>query len=109
MAVLREGVLHHRGERLLFPPKRNHLAPNGVVGILRIDQADEVRSDVDPEFVRGGEPGPLFVRQLQDPLDLVEVIDPVAELPPPVVPLGVRNVLPARGTPTDSRLAVSTQ
>ena len=41
----------------------------------------------------------LLVGQVEDLLDLLEVVDPVAELPAPVVPLLVGDVLPraARG------------
>ena len=42
-------------------------------------------------------PGALLVGQLEDLLDLLEVVDPVAELPAPVVPLLVGDVLPASG------------
>ena len=41
-------------------------------------------------------PGPLLVGELEDLLDLLEVVDPVAELPAPVVPLRVRDVFPQR-------------
>ena len=52
MAVLREAVLHHRRERLLLAPERDHLAADRVVGVVRIDEADEIRGDVHPELVR---------------------------------------------------------
>ncbi len=101
VAVLGERVLHHRGERLLLTAERDDLAPDRVVGVLRVDQADEVGRDVDPELVRGAEAVALLVGQLQDLLDLLEVVDPVAELPAPVVPLLVGDVGPDRGAPAD--------
>ena len=106
VAVLGERVLHHRGEGLLLAPERDHLAADRVVGVVGVDQADEVRRDVDPELVGGAEAGPLLVGQVEDRLDLLEVVDPVAELPAPVVPLLVGNVVPDRGAAADGGLAV---
>ena len=48
----------------------------------------------------------LLVGQLEDLLDLGEVVDPVAELPAPVVPLLVGDVLPDRRAAADGRAAV---
>ena len=59
--------------------------------------------DVDPELVRRAQARPLLVGQLQDLLDLLEIVDPVAELPAPVVPLLVRDVGPQRRAPADRR------
>ena len=101
VAVLGERVLHHRGEGLLLAPERDDLAADRVVRVLRVDQADEVRRDVDPELVGGGQPFALLVGQLEDLLDLVELVDPVAQLPAPVVPLRVRDVLEDRGAAAD--------
>ena len=106
VAVLGERVLHHRRERLLLAPERDHLAPDRVGRVLRIDQADEVGRDVDAELVGCAQPGSLLVGQLEDPLDLLEVVDPVAELPAPVVPLLVGDVGPQRGAPTHRGPAV---
>ena len=109
VAVLGEAVLHHRGERLLLPTERDHLAADRVGRVLRVDEADEVRGDVDPELVRRREARSLLVGQLEDLLDLLEVVDPVRELPAPVVPLLVGNVLPARGAAADGRPAIGTE
>ena len=106
VAVLGERVLHHRREGLLLPAERDDLAADRVGRILRVDQADEVRGDVDPELARRGQAGPLLVGELEDLLDLLEIVDPVAELPAPVVPLRVRDVLPERSAAADRRPAV---
>ena len=106
VAVLGERVLHHRGEGLLLAAERDHLAADRVVRVVGVDQADEVRRDVDPELVLGREALALVVGQVQDLGDLLEVVDPVAELPAPVVPLLVRDVLPDRGAAADRRAAV---
>ena len=105
MAVLGERVLHHRGERLRLAAARDDLAADRVVRVLRVDEADEVRRDVDPELVRRRQTLALVVGQLEDLLDLGEVVDPVAELPAPVVPLGVGDVLPDRSAAADGRCA----
>ena len=109
VAVLGERVLHHRGEGLLLAPERDDLAADRVVRVVGVDQADEVRRDVDPELVRGGEARALLVGQVEDRLDLLEVVDAVAELPAPVVPLLVGNVLEDRGAPADRRAAVGAE
>ena len=77
VAVLGERVLHHRGERLLLAAERDDLAADRVVRVVGVDQADEVRRDVDPELVRRGQALALLVGQVQDLLDLGEVVDPV--------------------------------
>ena len=51
-------------------------------------------------------PVALLVGQLEDLLDLREVVDPVAQLPAPVVPLRVGHVLPERGAAADGGRAV---
>ena len=109
VAVLRERVLHHRGEGMRLAAARDDLAADRVVRVLRVDQADEVGRDVDPELLGRREPLALVVGQVEDPLDLLEIVDPVAELPAPVVPLGVGDVLPARGAATDRRPPVRTE
>ncbi len=106
VAVLGQRVLHHRGERLLLAAERDHLAPDRVGRVLRIDEADEVGRDVDPELVGRAQAGPLLLGQLEDLLDLLEVVDPVAELPAPVVPLLVRDVGPQRSATADRGPAV---
>ena len=97
VAILAERVFHHGGEGLLLGADRNHLAANWIVWILRVDQADEVRGDVDAELAVGGEAFALVVGQFEDLADLFERVDAVAELPTPVVPLLVRHVGPLWG------------
>ncbi len=107
--VLGERVLHHRREGLLLATERDDLATDRVVRILGIDQADEVRGDIDAELVVGRESLSFLIGELEDLLDLFEVVDPVRELPAPVVPLRVRDVLPERGTAADRGLPVGAE
>ena len=106
VAVLGERVLHHRGEGLVLATARDDLAADRVVGVLGVDQADEVGRDVDPELVGRRQAVALVVGQLEDLLDLGEVVDPMAELPAPVVPLRVGDVVPDRRAAADGRGAV---
>ena len=106
VAILAERVFHHGGERLLLGTDRDHLSTNRVVRILRIDEAHEVRRDVDAELPLCREPVALVVGQLEDLADLLEGVDAVGELPAPVVPLLVGNVRPLRGAPAAQQLAV---
>ena len=108
VAILGERVLHHRGEGLVLATARDDLAADRVVGVLGVDQADEVGRDVDPELVGCGQAVPLVIGQLEHLLDLGEVVDPMAELPPPVVPLRVGDVVPDRRPAADGRGAVGT-
>ncbi len=109
MAVLGERVLHHRGEGLVLAAGRDDLAADRIVGILGVDQADEVGRDIDPELVGRRQPFALLVGQLEDLLDLSELVDPVRQLPAPVVPLLVGDVLVDRCAAADGRLAVGTE
>jgi len=108
VTVLAERVFHHGGEGLLLGADRNHLAADRVVRILRVDQADEVRGDVDAELAVGGEAFALVVGELEDLADLFERVDAIAELPAPVVPLLVRHVGPLRCAATAEWLAIGT-
>ena len=109
VAVLRERVLHHPGEGRVLATERDDLAANRVVRVVRVHQADEVGRDVDPELVGGAQPFALFVAEVQDLLDLREVVDPVRELPAPVIPLLVGDVRPERGTAADRGPAVGAE
>jgi hypothetical protein len=106
VAVLAEAVLHHPDERTLLAAERDHLASDRAVGIAGVDEADEVGRDVDAELVVGGQALALLLGQLEDLGDLVEVVDPVRQLPAPVVPLLVRDVLPLRRSPAHGRAAI---
>src|SRR5207249_7643032 len=101
VAVLREGVLHHPREGLRLAAGGDDLAADRVGGVLWVDQADEVRRDVDPELVRSRQARPLVIGELEDLLDLGQIVHPMAELPTPVVPLLVGNVLPLGSSATD--------
>src|SRR3990172_5284687 len=109
VTVLGERVLHHPREGLRLAPEGDDLAAERVVGVLRVDQAQEVRRDVHAELVRRREALALLVGQLQDPLDFLEVVDPVRELPAPVVPLLIGDVRPTRSTAAARGLPVRTE
>src|SRR5258706_11576967 len=49
--VLRQRIFHHRIEALQLAPGRDYLPTDGAVRIVRIDQAGEVRRDVEPEDI----------------------------------------------------------
>ena len=106
VAVLGEGVLHHPREGAQLRADRDDLAADRVVGIVGIDERDEVGRDVHPELVGRREPLALVVGQVEDLLEILERVEPLRELPAPVVPLLVRNVLPDPGPPADGRLPV---
>jgi hypothetical protein len=109
VAILGERVLHHRGERFLLASERYHLAADRVVRIIGVDQAGEVGRDVDAELVRRRQAVALFLGQIEDGCDLVECVDPVRQLPAPIVPLLVWNVGPQRRPPADGGHAVGAQ
>ena len=106
VAVLREGVLHHPGECLRLATCGDDLAPDRVVRIPWVDQADEVGRDVDPELVGRAQALALVVRELQDLGDFLEVVDAVRQLPAPVVPFVVGDVQPLGSPAADCRPAV---
>jgi hypothetical protein len=106
VAILGEAVLHHRREGLGLAAERDDLAPDRVARVVGVDEAGEVGRDVDPELVLGREAGALVVGQVEDRPDLVDGVDPVAELPAPVVPLCVGHVGPQRGAAAAGRLAI---
>jgi len=96
VAVLGERVLHHPGEGAELPARRDDLAPDRIVRVVRVHEADEVGRHVHPELVRRGEALALVVGEVEDSLDLAELVDAVGELPAPVVPLLVGHVRPDR-------------
>ena len=109
VAVLAERVFHHGGEGLLLRADRNHLAANRIIRVFRVDQANEVRGDVDAELPLGGEAFALVVGEFEDLADLFERVDAVAELPTPVIPLLVRHIGPLWGAAATEWQAVRTK
>ncbi len=108
-AILGERVLHHRGEGLLLAPDRDDLPTDRVRRVGGVDEADEVRRDVDAELVGRRQALALLLGQFEDLLDLLEVVDPVAQLPAPVVPLRIGDVGPDRSAAADGRSSVRPQ
>ena len=109
MAILGERVLHHPGEGAVLLRGRDDLQADRIVGVVGVDQAHEVRRDVDAEPVRDRQPLALGVGQVQDLLDLGEVVHAVAELPAPVVPLLIGHVRPHRGPATHGGTPVGSE
>jgi hypothetical protein len=96
MAVLGEGVLHHPGERAELRADGDEAADR-VVRVVGVDERHEVGRDVDPELVGSREPLALVVGQVEHLLEVLERVEALRELPAPVVPLLVRDVLPDPG------------
>jgi hypothetical protein len=94
VAVLGEGVLHHPREGAQLRADRDDLAADRVVGIVGIDERDEVGRDVHPELVGRRETFALVVGQVEDLLEVLQRVKALRELPAPVVPLVVRDVVP---------------
>ena len=107
--VLGEAVLHHPREAAQLAPQRDDLAADRVVRVVGIHEAGEVGRDVDPELVGRGQALALLVGELEDLLEVSEIVDAVAELPLPVVPLLGRHVGPQRCATADRGQAVRPQ
>ena len=106
VAVLGERVLHHRGEGLLLAPERDDLAADRVVGSSGSIRLMKYGVMSTRNLSGAREAGPLLVGEVEDRLDLLEVVDAVAQLPAPVVPLLVGNVVPERRAAADGGLAI---
>ena len=106
VAVLGERVLHHPGEGAQLGADGDDLAADRVVRVVGVDERDEVGRDVHPELVGRREPLALVVGQVEDLLQVLERVEALRELPAPVVPLLVRDVLPDPGPAADGGLPV---
>jgi hypothetical protein len=76
-----------------FLDARNHLATNRTIRIVAVDQGEEVRRDGKGELMTDLlDACALFGRQLDQRFERFQRRDAMAQLPPPIVPFGVRDV-----------------
>ncbi len=92
VAVFRQRILHHGSEWHHLPCGGDHLLADWIVRIVRIDQRNEVGRDIHAKQVRCRERFPLAVGERDNLFKLLGGVDPVAELPAPVVPFLVRHI-----------------
>jgi hypothetical protein len=71
VGVFGERIHHHPLVRLQFIRGGDDLLSNRVVGILRIDQRNEVGRNVHPEETLGGQGPALALRERDDLLQLL--------------------------------------
>ncbi len=78
MAVFSQRVFHHRGKRDHFSGSGDNLLADRIVRIIRIDQGDKVRGNIHPEQVRGRQGLALAGGKMDDFIEFLNRIDPVA-------------------------------
>ena len=107
VAVFAARISHlARRNPCLFQPG-NHLAADGAVRVLPVDQVKKVGCDAQGQFAAGeNRPGAFLRRQLQQRFELSQRGNPVLQLPLPVVPLGGVHIGPAAGGVGSKRLQV---
>ena len=100
MGILAAGIAHLPRCGLGFLHAGNHLAADGAIFIGRVNQIEEIRGDTQRQLVVGeGGPGEFLGRERgQEPLQLLNGGDAMLELPAPVIPVGVGNVVPETAT-----------
>ncbi|OQA40918.1 MAG: hypothetical protein BWY52_02744 [Chloroflexi bacterium ADurb.Bin325] len=98
VAVLVERILVHAGERGQLPAGGDDLAADRAVRVVGVDQRRKIRRDVHAEM-RAPTALHLVGRQVDDPAQFFEAVQPMAQLPAPIIPLGVGHVGPGRGAP----------
>ena len=95
MLVLTERIEHLALRDNHFPCARNDLLPNGAIRIVAIDQVEKIWRDRERELLVGVRtPGFLVRRERHQLLQLLDRGDAVLELPRPVLPIALGNVLP---------------
>ena len=94
--VFRKRILHHRCERCQLLVGRDDLFADGIVGVVGVDQRDKVRGYIHAKQVRGSECFALGVGQRENLFDFLPGVQPVAQLPAPVVPLFVGHIRESR-------------
>ena len=93
-------IAHFPRSGVRFLDARHDLPANRTVFIRRINQVEKIRRDAERELVVRELRARQFLRRErgQEFLQLLDRGDAVLQLPVPVVPVGVRNVVPE--TPT---------
>ena len=96
MRILAARVAHLPRRGVRFLDARNDLPADRAIFIRRINQVEKIRRDGQREFgVREFRAGKFLRRERgHQPLQLFRRGDAVFELPAPVVPVGVGNVMP---------------
>ena len=92
MGILGQGIFHHGSEGFQLWGGGDDLLADWVVGVIGVDQRDEVGGHVHPEQAGGGEGFALAFGQREDVLEIFDGVKPVAELPAPAVPFVIRNI-----------------
>ncbi len=93
--VFAERIEHFFGVKLRLARTRNHLQPDGTVGIITINQVKKIRGDRHRQLVaREEHPGALVRRERHVALEVLQLGQAVFELPAPVIPIACGNVLP---------------
>ena len=78
MRILGERVFHHRIEAFQLAPGWDNLLPNRAVGIIRIDEAGEIRGNIQAESVPGRDTFDFARRQIDNRGKFFEGVEAVA-------------------------------
>ena len=96
VGILAARVAHFPRRGVRFGDLGNDLQPHRTMFVRRINQVEEIRRDGQCEFgVRQFRAGKFLRRERgQESLQLLRRCDAVFELPAPVIPIGVGNIVP---------------
>jgi hypothetical protein len=98
MRIFTAGVRHLERSPVGLFYARNHLAPNGTIWILRVDEIKEMRGNRERELVSGKDhPGPFIPAQDNSLFELLEIGDSIFKLPFPVIPEFGSDIGPESG------------
>jgi len=87
--VFIQGILGLRRVSEMFPPVRHNGPSKGMRRVLPVQQGGIIRSDGQRQGGRRPTEGLDFVRrEVQHPSQKLGVLDPVSQLPVPIVPIG---------------------
>ena len=93
VGILVQGVRLFIGGKLQLGAGGDRLFPDGIQGIVQVDQGQVIRGDGHAQLAQsGGNDLFLFLGQVDVLLQLVQRLDTVFNLPMPVIPLLVGNV-----------------
>ena len=93
VGILTAGVRHVVGRSPGFLDPRDDLSPDRAIGIVALDQVEEMWRDGEREFVAGKKhAGPFLIGESEMLLELRQGGDAILELPFPVVPEFRRDI-----------------
>src|SRR6266851_5679514 len=96
-------ISHVVRRRPCFFDPRNDLTPNRIAGIIPWNQVEKVWRNGEREFVTGQQnAAPFFFAEIEMLLELSQRVDPVFELPFPIIPEFRRD--PAAAGPVTGRV-----